>query len=57
MEEISRANRLSHARVHFVTDRESLLTDHRMSGRPIRASYKVFLIQYGRKLLTIHLSV
>ena len=34
------ANRLSQAWVHFVTDRASLLTDHRMSGLPIRAKYK-----------------
>ena len=32
----------SDARVHFLTDRASLLTDHRMSGRPIRAKYKLF---------------
>ena len=42
MMEINRASRLSHACVHFVTDRASLLTDHRMSGRPIRARYKPY---------------
>ena len=36
------ANRLSHARVHFVTALASLLTDHRMSGLTIRAKYKHF---------------
>ena len=34
-------SRKSHnAWVHFVTDLASLLTDHKMSGRPIRAKYK-----------------
>ena len=47
MSEISRANLLSHACVHFVTDRANLLADHRMSG--------YILMQYGSKLLTIHL--
>ena len=39
MYETKRAKRLSHARVHFVTGRASLFTDHRMSGPPIRAKY------------------
>ena len=42
MYEINLANRLSHAGVHVVTDLASLLTDHRMSGRPIRAKYMHF---------------
>ena len=32
----------AHAGVHFVTDRANLLTDHRVSGRPVRARYKHF---------------
>ena len=40
MKEIKRDNRLSHALVHFVIDRASLFTDHRMSGLPIRVKYK-----------------
>ena len=42
MLEINRGSRQSRAWVHFVTDRASLLTDHRMSGRPIRAKCKHF---------------
>ena len=42
MSEIKRDNRLSHALVHFVIDRANLFTDHRISGRPIRAKYKHF---------------
>ena len=33
---------LSHALVHFVIDRASLFTDHRISGRPIRRKKKHF---------------
>ena len=40
--EINRFRRLSQALVHFVIDRASLFTDHRISGRPIRAKYKHF---------------
>ena len=40
--EINRFRRLSQALVHFVMDRASLLTDHRISGRPILAKYKHF---------------
>ena len=40
--EINRFRRLSQALVHFVMDRSSLFTDHRMSGRPILAKYKHF---------------
>ena len=40
MYEINLAKRLSQAPVHLVTDRASLLTDHRMSGLTIRARYK-----------------
>ena len=40
--EINRFRRLSQALVHFVIDRASLFTDHRISGRPIRAKYKIF---------------
>ena len=29
-----------------MTDRANLLTDHRMSGRPIRARYKHFYIMF-----------
>ena len=32
----------SQALVHFVIDRASLFTDHRISGLPIRAKYKHF---------------
>ena len=39
-DERKRQNRLSQAFVHFVIDRASLFTDHRISGRPIRAKYK-----------------
>ena len=42
MYEINRFNRLSQALVHFVMDRASLFTDHRISGREIRAKYKHF---------------
>ena len=42
MYEINRFKRLSHALVHFVIDRASLFTDHRISGLPIRAKYKHF---------------
>ena len=38
--EINRFRRLSHAWVHFVIDRASFFTDHRMSSLPIRAMYK-----------------
>ena len=40
--EINRFKRLSQALVHFVMDRASSFTDHRISGRPIRAKYKHF---------------
>ena len=33
---------LSHALVHFMIDRASLFTDHRISGLPIRSKYKHF---------------
>ena len=42
MYEIKRFRRLSQALVHFVIDRASLFTDHRISGLPIRAKYKHF---------------
>ena len=42
MYEINRFRRLSQALVHFVIDRANLFTDHRISGRPIRAKYKHF---------------
>ena len=42
MYEINRFRRLSQALVHFVMDRASLFTDHRISGRPIRAKKKHF---------------
>ena len=38
-DEIKRAKRLSHALVHLVIARASLLTDHRISGLPMRAKY------------------
>ena len=41
-EEIIRATRLSQACVQRVTDLASVLTDHRMSGRAIRARCKHF---------------
>ena len=41
-EYINRFRRLSQALVHFVMDRASLFTDHRISGRPFRAKYKHF---------------
>ena len=37
MYDIKRFRRLSQALVHFVIDRASLFTDHRISGLPIRA--------------------
>ena len=37
--EINRFRRLSQALVHFVIDRASLFTDHKISCRPIRAKY------------------
>ena len=42
MYEITRAERLSQARVNFVTSSASLFTDQRMSGLPILAKYKYF---------------
>ena len=42
MYEIKRAKRLSHVFVHFVAARARLFTDHRISGPPIRAKYKLF---------------
>ena len=40
--EINRCRRLSQTLVHFVIDRASLFTEHRISGLPIRAKYKHF---------------
>ena len=40
--EINRFRRLSQALVHFVMDRASLFTDHKISGLPIRAKNKHF---------------
>ena len=40
--EINRFRRLSQALVHFVMDRASLFTDHKISGRPILAKYYHF---------------
>ena len=40
MKSINRFRCLLHALVHFVIDRASLFTDHRISGLPIRAKYK-----------------
>ena len=40
--EINRSRRLSQALVHFVIDRASLFTDHKISGRPTLAKYKHF---------------
>ena len=42
MYEINRFRRLSQALVHFVMDRASLFTDHKISGRPRRATYNHF---------------
>ena len=42
MYEIKRARLLSHALVHFVIARANLLTDHRISGLPLRAKYRHF---------------
>ena len=39
--EINRFRRLSQVLVHFVIDRASLFTDHRISGRPISASMSI----------------
>ena len=39
---IKRNNRLSQTMVHFVIDRASLFTDHRISDLPIRAKYNHF---------------
>ena len=38
--DVRRFSRLLHALVHFVIDRARLFTDHRISGRPIRAKKK-----------------
>ena len=40
--EINRFRRLSQALVHFVMARASLFIDHKISGRPILATYKHF---------------
>ena len=40
--EINRFRRLSQALVHFVIDRASLFTDHRISGRSICAEVQAF---------------
>ena len=40
MYEINRLSRLSHALVHFVIDRASLFTDHKISYLQIRAKYR-----------------
>ena len=40
--DISLANHLSHAWVHFVTELASFVADHKMSSRPIRAKYTHF---------------
>ena len=50
---INRFRRLSHALVHFLMDRASLFTDHRISSLPIRVKYKVFLEQFESILVTI----
>ena len=42
MYEINRFSRLSHALVHFVIDRASLFTDHKVSNLPTHAKYKHF---------------
>ena len=42
MYEINSFKRLSQAFVHFVIDRASLFTDHKISGRPILAKEKAF---------------
>ena len=42
MQDIQRDNRLSQALVHFVIDRASLFTEHRISGLPIRAKCEHF---------------
>ena len=52
MYEIKRPKRLSQARVYHVTARDSLCTDQRMSGLPMRATYKHFST-IEKKLLTI----
>ena len=51
MYRIKRAKRLSQDFVHFVTALASLLTEHRMSGLPIRAKYKHFSKQLVSKLV------
>ena len=45
-----RDNRLSQALVHFVIDRASLFTDHRISGRPERISI-LLLLNDGRRCM------
>ena len=39
---LKRDNRWSQALVRFVIERASLFTDHKISGRPIRAKYQHF---------------
>ena len=50
MYEINRFRRLSQVLVHFVMDRASLFTDHKISGRPIRAKYKHYKTILGAYL-------
>ena len=50
---IERDNRLVHALVHFVMDRASLFTDHKISGRPIRAENNNISLQFESILVTI----
>ena len=50
MYEINRFIRLSQALVHFVIDRASSFTDHRISGRPIRAKFQTFQNNLGAYL-------
>ena len=46
------SRRLSQALVHVVIDRSSLFTDHRISGRPLRAKYQAFQKQFESILVT-----
>ena len=54
MYEINRFRRLSQALVHFVIDRASLFTDHRVSGFPIRAKYGSVIVHNTISLLAWH---
>ena len=50
--EINRFKRLSQAMVHFVIDRATLFTDHRISGRPICGKFSI-----SEQFVSIHVTI